>query len=103
MTTDRRSAGQGGWPNREAITYLLPSALASLAFYCWRQGDILWYNLTSNDKGGMVMPLSQLNIYVPLSKRDSQLIERLHKIAKKQNRSVNYERDENKARQKAKR
>ncbi len=58
------------------------------------------------------MTLDKLSIYVPLSKRGSQLIERLQKIAKKQDRSVNYsviqalieylEREENKASRKGK-
>ncbi len=53
------------------------------------------------------MPLDKLSIYIPLSKRRSRPIERLQKIAKKQDRSTNYlviqalidylEREENKA------
>jgi predicted transcriptional regulator len=55
----------------------------------------------------------KLSIYVPLSKRASRPIERLQKIAKKQDRSINYlviqalseylEREENKATRKSKR
>ncbi len=36
------------------------------------------------------MPLDKLSIYIPLSKRRFQLIERLQKITKQQDRSVNY-------------
>lgn len=34
--------------------------------------------------------LDKLSIYIPQGRREEQLIERLQKIAKKQERSVNY-------------
>ena len=36
------------------------------------------------------MPMDKLSIYVPQEKRQSQPIERLSKLAKKADRSVNY-------------
>lgn len=36
------------------------------------------------------MPMEKLSIYVPQEKRQQQPIERLTKLAKKQDRSVNY-------------
>ncbi len=54
------------------------------------------------------MPLDKLSIYIPLSKRGFQPVERLQKIAQQQDRSTNYlvilalieylEREENKPR-----
>lgn len=36
------------------------------------------------------MPMDKLSIYVPQDKREQQPIERLTKLAKKRDRSVNY-------------
>lgn len=36
------------------------------------------------------MPMDKLSIYVPQDKRQYRLIERLSKLAKKRDRSVNY-------------